>query len=113
MQEWVASESCSELGWKGPTTGCSQGSADVWRRTQSRCGRVRERDGEGHRMNDLKRWHMGFTRSAGQDPDLVQPGENYASCSREADDPFFLWPIPTDEVQANPQIEQNPAYTNN
>lgn len=75
--------------------------------------RVRELFGEGHRMNDLKRWHMGFSRSAGQDPDLVQPGANYASCTRPADDPYFLWPIPTDEIQANPHIEQNPAYTNN
>ncbi len=73
--------------------------------------RVRELFGEGFRLYDLKRWHMGFTRSAGQNPDLVMPGANYASCTRAADDPFFLWPIPTDEVQANPQIEQNVAYT--
>lgn len=73
--------------------------------------RVRELFGEGHRMNDIKRWHIGFARSAGQDPTLLAPGANYVSLARRADDPFFLWPIPTDEVQANPQIEQNPAYT--
>lgn len=73
--------------------------------------RVRELFGEGHRLFDIKRWHIGFARSEGQDPALLMPGENYVGLARRADDPYFLWPIPTDEVQANPQIEQNPAYT--
>ena len=74
--------------------------------------RVRELFCEGHRLNDLKRWHLGFTRSSGQDPSLMMPGENYVNASRPADDPFFLWPIPTAEMEANPQMKQNPAYTN-
>jgi hypothetical protein len=74
--------------------------------------RVRELFGEGFRLNDLKRWHMGFTRSAGQVPDLMMPGANYVSLSVQADDPRFLWPIPTAEMDANPQMVQNPAYTN-
>ena len=73
--------------------------------------RVRELYGEGFRLNDLKRWHMGFTRSAGQDPSILFPGRNYVDCTREADDPAFLWPIPKDEMQANPQMVQNSAYT--
>lgn len=73
--------------------------------------RVRELYGEGFRLNDLKRWHMGFSRSAGQDPSILFPGSSYVGQSREADDPAFLWPIPKDEVQANPQIVQNSAYT--
>ena len=74
--------------------------------------RVRELFGEGHRLNDIKRWHIGFSRSAGQDPALMQPGENYVSLKREADDPMFVWPIPTSELQANPQmkVQQNPGY---
>jgi hypothetical protein len=72
--------------------------------------RVRELYGEGFRLNDLKRWHMGFTRSKGQDPSILFPGRNYVDCTREADDPFFLWPIPKDECQANPQMVQNSAY---
>lgn len=112
-QESVASYYLNELRSKRIANWQYQDYSGVELMKQIREERVRELFGEGHRMNDLKRWHMGFSRSAGQDPDLVQPGENYASCSREADDPFFLWPIPTDEVQANPQIEQNPAYTNN
>ena len=75
--------------------------------------RVRELFGEGHRMNDLKRWHIGFTRSAGQDPSLVMAGEKYAGLSMPADSPLFVWPIPVDEMQANPQMKQNPGYTNN
>ena len=74
--------------------------------------RVRELYGEGHRLNDIKRWHIGFERSAGQDPALVMPGANYVDCKREADDPLFVWPIPTAELQANPQMkgQQNPGY---
>lgn len=82
--------------------------------------RVRELFGEGRRMNDIKRWHIGFRRSGGQDPDLLyNPGGDgeeadgdYLNCERPADDPFFLWPIPTTEVQSNPNCKQNPAYTN-
>lgn len=74
--------------------------------------RVRELFCEGHRLNDLKRWHIGFSRSAGQDPSYVMPGDNYVGATRPADDPFFLWPIPTAEMEANPQMEQNPAYKN-
>lgn len=75
--------------------------------------RVRELFGEGHRMNDIKRWHIGFTRSAGQNPSLVMPGEKYAGLSMEADSPLFVWPIPVGEMQANPQMKQNPGYTQN
>ena len=87
-----------------------------------RTERVRELFGEGHRMNDLKRWHIGFKRSGGQNPDLLyNPGEgdddagnsaNYLNCVRKADDPLFCWPIPTTEVQSNPNMVQNPGYTN-
>lgn len=75
--------------------------------------RVRELYGEGFRLNDIKRWHIGFTRSNGQDPSILIPGTNrsYVNCHREADDPAFLWPIPKDEMQANPQMVQNSAYS--
>ena len=81
-------------------------------RNEIRDERTKELYGEGFRLNDLKRWHIGFTRSAGQDPSFLQQGPNYAVCTREADDPYFLWPIPEDEIQANPQMknEQNEAY---
>ena len=74
--------------------------------------RVRELFCEGQRLSDIKRWHIGFKRSAGQDPSLLMPGDNYVNANRPADDPFFLWPIPTAEMEANPQMKQNLAYTN-
>ena len=74
--------------------------------------RVKELFCEGFRLSDLKRWHLGFTRSEGQDPSLIMQGENYATCTRPADDPQFLWPIPTSELEANPNMkdQQNPGY---
>lgn len=111
-QDFVASSYLNELkakrisGWK------EKEYSGVELIREIRDERVRELFGEGFRMNDLKRWHIGFTRSEGQDPDLVMPGLNYAECTREADDPFFLWPIPTAEMEANPKMKQNPAYIN-
>ncbi len=111
-QEAVASYYLNELksrrinGWK------NQDYSGVSLMNAIREERVRELFCEGHRLNDLKRWHLGFTRSSGQDPSLMMPGENYVNASRPADDPFFLWPIPTAEMEANPQMKQNPAYTN-
>ena len=77
--------------------------------------RVKELFCEGFRLGDLKRWHLGFTRSEGKDPSLLMQGENYATCTRPADDPLFLWPIPTSELEANPNMkdEQNPGYKMN
>ena len=112
-QDLVASKYINDLraariaGWKNTDY---SGDALV---VELRQERVRELFGEGHRMNDLKRWHIGFTRSAGQNPELVMPGEKYAGLSMEADSPLFVWPIPVDEMQANPQMTQNPGYTNN
>ena len=73
--------------------------------------RVRELFGEGFRLSDIKRYHIGFTRDAGQDPDMIQPLAN--DLSLPADSPEFIWPIPTDEITANPQIkdEQNEGYS--
>ncbi len=75
--------------------------------------RVRELFGEGFRLSDIKRWHIGFSRTAGQNPSMLQPGENYVSLSLPADSPKFVWPIPTTEMSANPQMEgeQNEGYT--
>ncbi len=111
-QDFVASEYLNQLkskriaGWKNQEwTG-----SDLMK--EIRDERVRELFGEGFRLTDIKRWHIGFSRSSGQDPDLIMPGENYAVCRREADDPLFLWPIPTSEIEANPQMknQQNPGY---
>lgn len=82
-------------------------------RDEIRDERVRELFGEGFRLSDIKRWHIGFSRSSGQDRSLLQTGENYTELTMPADSPKFVWPIPTSEITANPQMkdEQNAGYT--
>ena len=73
--------------------------------------RVRELFGEGFRLSDLKRYHTGFTRDAGQDPDMIQ--DLAKDITIDADSPKLIWPIPTSEMEANPQFkgEQNEGYS--
>jgi len=73
--------------------------------------RNRELFGEGFRLSDIKRYHIGFTRDAGQDASLIQ--ETAKDLSLPADSPKFVWPIPTDEMTDNPQFagEQNEGYS--
>jgi hypothetical protein len=74
--------------------------------------RHRELLGEGFRIADLKRWNMGFTRGETQyGADAFVYSLN-SQLSYEADDYRLVWPIPKDELDANPQIkdQQNPGY---
>lgn len=65
--------------------------------------RVRELYMEGFRLNDLKRWHKGFTRTFQSG---VQP--TGSSMTVAADDPLFVWPIPQHELMApGSEIEPN------
>ena len=86
--------------------------------------RGKELIGEGFRLGDLRRWGNGFTREAGWEmfagnPDLdvlswimdvVTPLTNNVTYA--ANDYRFVWPIPTREMQVNPQLtgQQNPRY---
>lgn len=74
--------------------------------------RQREFIGEGVRFMDLKRWNMGVTRGTPQQEDLCNlPGSSTSTeLSRPASDNRFVWPIPQHEIDANPQVEQNPGY---
>lgn len=77
--------------------------------------RHKELVGEGFRLIDLKRWGLGLNRAnAYQQSDMVlQPGgTNTTALSKSADDFRFVWPIPKDEYDANPQIhgQQNEGY---
>lgn len=79
--------------------------------------------GEGFRLGDLRRWGQGFTREAGFDvfagtglaplayimDVIVNQGNNL---SYQPTDYRFVWPIPTREMQVNPQLtgQQNPGY---
>ena len=82
---------------------------------QVRDERTKELIGEGFRITDLRRWKQGFKRSYdypaawGLDPILVTAG---LSVQYSADDHRYTWPIPSDEIQVNPQLkgQQNPGY---
>lgn len=68
--------------------------------------RVRELYMEGFRLNDLKRWGKGFTRtrqsySLGEGSDLEIKAGDYR----------FVWPIPNHEIESpGTELEQNPGY---
>lgn len=73
---------------------------------------TREFVGEGFRLDNLKRWHLGFKRMAAQqfqNPVLVStPG--WQDLEVEANNIRFTWPIPQQETQANKNIKQNEGY---
>ncbi len=68
--------------------------------------RVRELYMEGFRLQDLKRWHKGFERTP--QTSCVEEG---GSLKVAADDPFFVWPIPRNELEA-PGSEIQPNESN-
>lgn len=80
-----------------------------------RLERFRELLGEGYRMSDLRRWGLGFSRNPEhpENPDIdaivINTGKDLAYLSG---DHRFVWPIPTPEMEANPQLDgqQNPGY---
>lgn len=80
-----------------------------------RLERKKELLGEGYRLSDLRRWGIGFQRYADHPENpaindiVVKLG---VSMKYEAGDYRFVWPIPSDEMQNNPQMagQQNPGY---
>lgn len=74
--------------------------------------RTREFLGEGFRLDDLKRWGMGFTRTTPQDLDIIVVGANFNLQERTASDPKFVWGIPVRDLTTNPNIsdQQNDGW---
>lgn len=74
--------------------------------------RRREMVCEGTRLFDLKRWKMGVNRTSTQQDDLcLFPGSSVTTnLVKAANDPKMILPIPKAEIDANPQIVQNPGY---
>lgn len=68
--------------------------------------------GEGVRLLDLKRWGEGVKRGEPQNMDFcLFPGSNVTTAlSKSASDTRMTWPIPQSEMDANPQMKQNPGY---
>lgn len=80
-----------------------------------RSERQKELIGEGFRLFDLRRWNLGFARNPEhpENPDIANiMVPTSAGVSYAADDYRFVWPIPSDEIQTNPQMagQQNPGY---
>lgn len=55
---------------------------------------------EGHRLTDLKRNHKAVDKTGQNSNTFVAAADNYK----------FVWPIPTSEIQTNPNVVQNPGY---
>lgn len=69
--------------------------------------RAKELIGEGFRLTDLKRWHLGFERKAQEG---TIDGPNYNALKANADDKSFTWLIPQHEITASKgEVEQNPT----
>lgn len=74
--------------------------------------RRRELVAEGFRLFDLKRWGEGVVRGEAQNLDFcLFPGSDITTnLKKAANDPRMTWPIPQAEMDANPQMKQNPGY---
>lgn len=80
-----------------------------------RTERFKELVGEGFRMSDLRRWHIGFSRNPEhpENPSLIEIITSIGlNVTYVADDYRYVWPIPAVEIQTNPQLDgqQNPGY---
>ncbi len=77
--------------------------------------RQKEFIGEGMRMSDIRRLGKGFTRypdhpeNTDLESIIVRTGRNV---TYSADDHRLTWPIPKEEIDANPKLagQQNPGY---
>ncbi len=68
--------------------------------------RVKELYVEGFRLSDLKRWNMGFKRTA-----QLHTVEGNNRLEIKAGDHRFVWPFPSHEIEApGSQIVQNQGY---
>lgn len=75
----------------------------------------RETAGDGLRLSCLKRWGVGYdvryAQPAALSHNLLMRGANYEEKVLAADDYHLLWPIPSAERQVNPNLVQNPGYS--
>lgn len=74
--------------------------------------RFRELAFEGFRLDDLKRWHEGFTRRDPQNTKMINTGANFDTKTVEKDADKFVWGLPANDITVNPNLkgEQNPGW---
>lgn len=80
-----------------------------------RAERGKELMGEGFRTMDLRRWKQGFDRNVPYElnPAIAEIRSPNGLNVRYSDDDYrFVWPIPSSEMEINPQLkgQQNPRY---
>ncbi|WP_073404435.1 RagB/SusD family nutrient uptake outer membrane protein [Mucilaginibacter sp. OK098] len=63
---------------------------------------------EGFRLDDLKRWHLGFTRGTPQNADVLL-GQGI-TLTIAATDNKFVWAIPPYDMTLNKNLTQNPGW---
>lgn len=70
---------------------------------------VREMVGEGFRLDCLKRWHEGFTRKPAQSfsTAILSTEMNTQNLTISADNQKFVWEIPSNDLQANTNLQRN------
>ncbi len=70
---------------------------------------TREMAGEGFRLDCLKRWHEGFTRLTPQKftTNMLIRQAGYDELTIKADNMKFVWEIPSNDLQANTNLERN------
>ena len=75
----------------------------------------RETPGLGLRISCLKRWGLGYSGRPGQPEavaqNLIVTTTNFTDKSLPAGDYHYQWPVPTHELQVNPNLKQNDGYT--
>lgn len=85
-------------------------------RDQIRLERRRELIGEGFRISDLRRWGLGFERTnvSYSNPEVAGIVVVASRINYTPRDHRYVWPIPSDEMEVNPQLrgQQNPGYGN-
>lgn len=73
--------------------------------------RFRELAFEGFRLDDLKRWNLGFTRSAPQNLNTITVAPlTFNVLSIAAGDNKFVWGIPANDITINPNLVQNTGW---
>jgi len=74
----------------------------------------KETVGEGLRLSTIKRFGKGYTvrtpQAAALSAKALTAGADFVGKSVSASDFHLVWPIPTNDIQTNPNLVQNPGY---
>jgi starch-binding outer membrane protein, SusD/RagB family len=77
-----------------------------------RVERLRELAFEGYHLDDLERWGLGFTRNNPQNVNAMLSGSNTTLLTILPTDYHFVWAIPSNDLTQNPNLTQNPGWSN-